>query len=53
MRPHKIQKNDGNSEINLLGLTVRGVVNLEVLMNLMFHLDNGLMHTGWKNSGSG
>jgi len=36
-------ENDANGEINLLGLTVRG--GLKVFMNMMFYLDNGLMHT--------
>jgi len=38
------RKNDANDEINLLGLTVglTGSGGLEVFMNLMFYLDNGL-----------
>ena len=48
---YRIQENGANGEINLLGLRVSESCGLEVLIILMFYLnDNGLMHTERKNT---
>jgi len=42
----KIQQNHGNSEINLQGVTVRGLFRDAYEFDVFLYLGNGLMHTG-------